>query len=140
MSKIVYNRSCANTDAFALLVEGWNELVQDGFTPDGLASPPISAEKEVLFAVSKEGDIVGTIAFDYVAGRDALVIALGYVEASSRRKGVFTELYAALKARATEAGVKRILIPVAPNNAVALAVLAKLGSVAESVLYAADTA
>ena len=34
---IGYSKRANCTNAFALLVEGWNELVQEGWTPDGVA-------------------------------------------------------------------------------------------------------
>ncbi|CAA2141516.1 GNAT family N-acetyltransferase [Hyphomicrobium sp. ghe19] len=127
---ISYSRSCANTAAFALLVEGWNELVQDGFTPEGLAVCPVSADCECLYAYSDADDIVGALAFKYDKAQDANVIVLAYVEPSSRKRGVFTALLTELKNRSggSESSAGRILITVPADNKIGTEVAAKLGS------------
>lgn len=140
MFQVVHNKSCAATDAFAILVEGWNELVQEGFTPDGLAVPPISPSSEVLFAVGPDGDIVGAIAFEHAPSKNAYVVTLGYVEVSSRRQGAFTALMDALRQRAKDSGVRRVVVEVTQNNEAALAVLSNLGIRAETVFYVCDAA
>jgi hypothetical protein len=129
--EIAYSRSCANTAAFALLVEGWNELVQEGVTPDGLAVCPVTADCECVFAYSAEGDIVGAIAFKYVKDLDALGVVLAYVEPSSRKRGVFSALLADLKARASQRA-SQVLVNVPTTNDGGFEVVQKLGVMVES--------
>jgi hypothetical protein len=61
--RVEYSQSAANTDAFALIAEGWNDLVQEGHTPDQDAISPVGPGDEVLYAISKDGDIVGVLTF-----------------------------------------------------------------------------
>lgn len=129
--EIAYSRSCANTAAFALLVEGWNELVQEGITPDGLAVCPVGADCECLFAYSADGDIVGAIAFKYVKETDALSVVLAYVEPSSRKRGVFSALLADLKNRATSRA-SQIVVNVPAVNDGGLETAQKMGVLVES--------
>lgn len=141
MFQVVYNKSCAATDAFALIVEGWNELVQEGFTADRVATPPISSSTEVLYAVNSDsygGDIVGVLAFDYVPGRNVYEVGLCYVEISSRRQGVFKGLVEALRVHAHDTGVAHLVFDVTPNNAVALSALKAVGLRPERVSYVCD--
>jgi hypothetical protein len=129
--KIAYSRSCANTAAFALLVEGWNELVQDGVTPDGLAVCPVTADCECVYAYEQNDDILGAVAFRYVRELDALEVVLAYVEPSSRKRGVFTALLADLKARFQET-VSQIIVSVPAANGTGLAAVQKLGVMTET--------
>lgn len=128
--KIGYSASCRNTEAFAILVEGWNELVQGGLTPDGDATPPFSASTEALYAATDNGEIIGALSFDTYPG-SVVMIGLAYVEVSSRRKQVFASLVDALKRRIGPQG--RLIFPVSVYNAQALDVLKKLGIEPETV-------
>ena len=61
--KIVYNRQAASTAAFALIAEGWNELVQEGLTPDGKGFCVVDATDHVLYAEREDGEIVGVVCY-----------------------------------------------------------------------------
>ena len=50
--KVHYSKQAASTDAFALLAEGYNELVQDGHTPERLGASPVGWSNEVYYAPS----------------------------------------------------------------------------------------
>lgn len=122
-----YSRSCANTAAFALLVEGWNELVQYGLTPDGLAVSPVTAECECLYAYSSDDDIIGAIAYRFQPDTNSISIVLAYVEPSSRKRGVFRGLVDALKERCAAENISAVHMSVASHNQVAEAVLKQVG-------------
>lgn len=129
--KIGYSPSCRNTEAFAILVEGWNELVQSGMTPDGDATPPFSSGTECLYVVTDTGEIVGALSFDLASDKVATV-GLAYVEISSRRQGAFTSLVDALKRRIGPQG--KLRFPVSAYNAQAFDVLKKLGLEPDTVI------
>ena len=131
--KIGYSKRASSTAAFALLVEGWNDLVQEGFTPEGVAMSPVQADDEVLYAISAEGDIVGAMAFQ--VEEDSVWINLSYVEASSRKRGVYRELFAALLKLARERNVAKITSEVATGNKIMQLVLRRMGRAAVSVTY-----
>ena len=48
--KVYYSKQASATDAFALLAEGYNELVQDGHTPERLGASPVGWSNEVYYA------------------------------------------------------------------------------------------
>lgn len=129
--EIAYSRSCANTAAFALLVEGWNELVQEGVTPDGSAVCPVTADCECVYAYQENDDILGAVAFRYVKELDALEVVLAYVEPSSRKRGVFSALLADLKSR-FQTSVSQIIVSVPAVNDTCLIAVQKRGVMTES--------
>jgi GNAT superfamily N-acetyltransferase len=122
--EIKYDKSAASTDAFAILAEAWNEVVQEGVTPEGLGTPPFDQSSEVLYAVSRDGDVVGVLAFTREA--DRAVVQLAYVEPSSRRLGVLRELLDALKQRACQAGLAKLALSL-PSASPAENVFVRLG-------------
>ncbi len=125
--KIEYRKSAAATPAFALITEGWNELVQDGFTSELLGVCPVDWHNEVLHYERDDGEIVGVLCWQHDDVTNAFVVSLGYVEPTSRRRGVFRELYAELRQRADAKGVGRIAFQVHPMNVGAIEVVKKLG-------------
>ncbi|WP_113152763.1 GNAT family N-acetyltransferase [Nitratireductor sp. OM-1] len=133
--QIGYSRRAASTQAFAMIAEGWNDLVQEGFTPDLVGTCPVNANSEVIYAVSSDGDVVGVLTWEYRDDKDAYEVTLGYVEPSSRQQRAFTEMFKTLHDRAQSKGVSTVYVPVHPNNEVARLVLAKLKASAVSVVY-----
>lgn len=132
---IGYSRTAASTKAFALIAEGWNELVQDGYTPELVGTCPVSANSEVLYAVSEDGDYVGVIAWQHHKVLDVFEVTLGYVEPSSRRQRVFTEMFRLLVERARREGVATINIPIHPANQVGRVVMEKLKAEQSTIVY-----
>ena len=126
--KIVHSKSASDTPAFALIAEGWNELVQTGMTPDGRGDSPVTWKNEVLFAVRDDGEIVGVLCYEHQEPVNAFEVTLAYVEPTSRKQGVYSELYAALIAKAKERAVIRIGVTANADNRAMLEVLAKLNS------------
>lgn len=89
---IKHSPSTNRTPAFAIIVEGFNELVQDGFTRDYTSEPPYTSTSEVLYASGYDDEIIGVLVFskDTLAG--IITLNLIYVEPSSRRMGVGVSL------------------------------------------------
>jgi GNAT superfamily N-acetyltransferase len=129
--KIGHSESLSWTPAFALIVEGWNELVQAGETPEGSAHTPF-ASSQAFYAEEDDGEIVGVLVFDR-QGRRQFDVTLAYVEPTSRRQGVFAELFAALKAKAKQDRVARIVC--ASADQAMQAVMARLGGQVAGVVY-----
>ena len=130
---IGYSKRASCTNAFALLVEGWNEMVQEGWTPDGVAVSPVRASDEVFYAVSKEGDIVGAMAFR--TEDDAIRINLSYVEPSSRRRGIYRQMLDELLKLARERSILKLISEVSTENKVMRAVLHRTGRRAVAVVF-----
>lgn len=136
MVTIGYSKSATNTEAFALIAEAWNEMVQEGFSPDGIAFPPIGPTSEVIYAVGNEGDVTGCIVFDQDAEQGVVNVRLAYVEPSSRRKKIFSEMFAALRSHAQRRGAQRILVATSDNNDVGHRVNSALEGVQWVTVYA----
>lgn len=133
--KIEYRKSAAATPAFALIAEGWNELVQDGMTTDLRADCPVDVCNEVLHYERDDGEIVGVVCWFNNEVTNAFVVSLAYVEPTSRRHGVFRELYAKLRDRALTASISRIVFQVHPQNAGMVEVVKKLGAMVVSLTF-----
>ena len=130
---IEYSKRASNTPAFALLAEGWNELVQEGFTPDGDGSSPVMADDEVVYALGDgQDDIIGVLAFDLTR---VITVKLVYVEPSSRRRGVFKAMLSLLNEIARTRGVERIHMCAPIENGPFQAVLMRMGGPTVAVVY-----
>ena len=135
MLKLGYSKYAAATPAFALIAEGWNELVQEGLTPDLRADCPVSWTNRVLFAAREDGEIVGALCFHYDEIVNAFTVTLGYVEPTSRRQGVFRQLWDALLARAAAEKITRVFTLAHVNNGVMQDVMKRLGQPIASLGY-----
>ena len=124
--RIGYDKRAAATDAFALLVEGWNEQVQRGFTVEGDAICPISTTDQVVYAESDEQDIIGAISFQADKDTGVASVKVAYVEPSSRKRGVFKQLLAEMHRIAMQQGMDRVVVTASPDNAEFLAVMRHL--------------
>ena len=132
--RVEYSQSAANTDAFALIAEGWNDLVQEGHTPDQDAISPVGPGDEVLYAISKDGDIVGVLTFKVGERPRVARITLAYVEPSSRRRGVFKDLASELCRLCKERGLARIDCFISPQNDLAQYAAKELGGYPQAVV------
>ncbi len=128
-----YSKRANCTRAFALLAEGWNELVQSDWTREGVSQSPVLASDEVIYAISAEGDIVGAMAF--MAQDDAIKVNLSYVEPSCRRKGIYTMMFNELLKLAKERGVIHLTSEVSAENKVMQAVLRHTGRAAVAIVF-----
>ncbi len=134
-SQIEYNSCASSTKAFAIIAEGWNDLVQEGFTPDLQGTCPVKDDSEVLFATSSDGDIVGVLTWTRDPIARTFTITLGYVEPSSRRQHVFTEMFQALWEIADKSQATDIKCPIHADNTPARAVLSRLKAKPVAVEY-----
>jgi GNAT superfamily N-acetyltransferase len=114
--KISYSRRAADTPAFALIAEGWNELVQGGLTPELRGDSPVGTENQVLYAEREDGEIVAFLCFTHHEALSSFSVSLAYVEPTSRKQGVFRDMWAALIERAKRAKVRRVTVDVHPDN------------------------
>ncbi|MEJ6846700.1 GNAT family N-acetyltransferase [Sinorhizobium fredii] len=136
--EIAYSRQAADTEAFTLLAEGWNELVQDGYTPDRMGVPPLDWSDEVLYAIGRDGDVIGVLTWRTVTAVACFVVTLAYVEPSSRGNGVFRALLAALRQHAAKAGIGRIVATIFHDNPAGTAACLKTGGSGTAVVYEWD--
>ena len=134
--KVGYSKSAAATPAFALVAEGWNELVQEGLTPDLRADCPVGPTTQVLYVDRDEDrEIIGVLCYDFDAGSRQITVTLAYVEPTSRRNGVYRELWAELQRRAVELNALRITHIVHTGNMVMREVLQRLGQSVAGLSY-----
>jgi GNAT superfamily N-acetyltransferase len=133
--RIEYSKSAVNTEAFALIAEGWNDLVQEGHTPWGVGVCPVRANSEVLYAIAKESDVVGCLVWEHDVVSGQATVTLAFVEPSSRKRGVFKALLAALIARYKDAPCTRIALAVEAENKVGQAALRHTGVQPATILY-----
>jgi GNAT superfamily N-acetyltransferase len=133
--KIEYSQSALNTPAFALIAEGWNALVQEGWTLDDDAIPPISPESRVLYAANdKDGDIVGVVT--WTAQKTVATLGIVYVEPSSTHAGVFKALMEAVRERMKMEKIGYIRFQVHAGNQNAQAALRHLDLTPQALVYA----
>lgn len=132
---VKYDLRAAQTDAFAILAEAWNELTIEGMTPEGAGAPPYRPDAEVLYAVSADGDIVGVLVFEKLLATDTIEVKLAYVEPSSRESGVFADLFSALKERAYAQGARNLSFSVPTIAGAAMKALAGVGCRQATVVY-----
>jgi L-amino acid N-acyltransferase YncA len=133
--KVGYSDRAASTAAFALIAEGWNEMVQDGHTPEGQGFCPVAADDRVLYAERDDGEIVGVLCFREHEALHEFVITLAYVEPTSRRQGAWRLLYAALGARGKLSSVHRVSCWVHVDNLVAQEALKHMGKLVVGLMY-----
>ena len=132
---IAYSKSAAATPAFALIAEGWNDVVQEGMTPDLRGDCPVAWTSQVLYAEREDGELVGVLCWVHDDVTNAYVVSLGYVEPTSRRRGVFRELFVALRTRAAEQNIWLIVLQAHAHNGAAHEVLKRLGIPLASLVY-----
>jgi len=124
--RIEHNERAADTHAFALIAEGWNELVQDGLTPQGNPLSPIAANDEVLYALGDDpDDVIGVLVYSLTP--QFATVEFVYVEPTSRRRGVFKALLGRLAARVAPLGIGHIDFADSNRNAPFKEVLKHLG-------------
>ena len=134
--RIGHSKSAAATPAFALIAEGWNELVQEGLTPDLRADWQSGANSQVLYADRDEDrEIVGVLCFVVDDATQHLTVTMAYVEPTSRRQGVYRELWAALLHRAAELKAARVTLAVHVDNVVMHEVMKRLGQPVVGLTY-----
>lgn len=135
--KIAFDHQAANTLAFALVAEGWNELVQVGHTLEGQGFCPVEPSDHVLYAEREDGEMIGVLCFRALPALGECHVSFVYVEPTSRRQGVFRLLLAALEAQAKAKQLSRIRGNVHANNAGMQAVLQRLAKPVVGLMYEA---
>jgi GNAT superfamily N-acetyltransferase len=101
--------------------------VQSGLTEEGLGCAPFDASAEVIYGEREDGEVGGAVCFERRELHAELRVTLAYVEPTSRKLGVFTSLFEALKAEAHKHSLSRIVGEVHPDNEAMQAVKARLG-------------
>ena len=123
---ISHSERVVDTPAFALIAEGWNELVQDGLTPKGNPLSPLMAGDEVLYALGDDpDDVIGVLV--YSTSPLFATVEFAYVETSSRRRGIFKALLGRLAATVAPLGIAHIDFADSNCNAPFKEVLKHLG-------------
>ena len=108
--RLEFSKNTRCTRAFALVIEGWNAVVQDGFTPEYFGDTPFDSSCHIMHVVSPDEDVVGVLVVREDPEACVFDIKLAYVEPSSRRQGVFRLLMEALLDRAKQTGIKTIRV------------------------------
>ncbi|MGK9084887.1 GNAT family N-acetyltransferase [Brucella intermedia] len=129
-----YSKNVQNTEAFAIIAEGWNEMVQEGFTPDRISFPLITPQTEVLFARSGD-ELVGCLLWQHDVDSETFEVHMAYVEMSFRKKGAFRAMVTDLQKLARQRKVTRTLFYVGVGNTVAETVLPRLKAKPSTKIY-----
>ena len=133
--EIGYSKRAGSTPAFELLAEGWNEIVQSGFTPEHDGVSPVLASNEVLYTYNAEGELLGCLAWSSDIAAGEAKVTLAYVEVTSRKTGIFKALWVAFKQRLQKDDIERITLQVGVENKVMQAVLRHVECVPVSFTY-----
>ncbi len=134
---IEHAQSAGASPAWLLLVEGFNEISQDGFSTRKIMIRP---EDQVLYIRSGDGDIVAALSYRIDSNNRALLVSLVYVEPSSRRLGLFKALWHELSIRAKNADCDHIQAEVHAADAVTLAIFAnKATATAQAIRFTRTT-
>jgi GNAT superfamily N-acetyltransferase len=118
---IHHSNQAMASPAWPLLVEGFNELVQDGYATSQLLP---GENDKALYIRSPDGDIVAALAYRFEAATGSAIVRLVYVEPSSRRLGLFKALWRDLITRAGNANCNNIQVEVSADDAIVLGVFA----------------
>lgn len=110
MSTLAHSLSAAKTPAFALVTEGWNELVQEGLTPDGLGVTSFDGSAEVLYILDNDQEPVAALVYSVDSRLRTIELHMAYVEHSSRRRGYFRALALELVKLAKGRGYQEIAV------------------------------
>lgn len=135
--QVEHASAASASKAWPLIVEGVNELVQEGLLVDRCGFP-VNWDDQVLYAVSREGDVVGAVCYRKESWSNGAHISLGYVEPSSRRQGVYRLLFAALVERGKAEGLVQITGTVDAKNDAMQKTMAALGRKLTRLTYAFD--
>jgi RimJ/RimL family protein N-acetyltransferase len=138
---VAYSKMAAHTPAFALISEGWNDLVQEGLTSEWVGYSPVGFDNEVLYAVRGSGadaEIIGVLCYMVLKDVQNIHVTLGYVEPTSRGQGAYRAMWDALMARAKAAGIVKVVGVVHPANKAMQGVMQKLGRKLVGLTYGID--
>jgi hypothetical protein len=133
--QVLYSKRADLTPAFALIAEGWNDLVQSGLSPEGRGYCPVKPSTEVFYAEREDKEIVGVLCFD--RDGDRWQVCLAYVEPTSRKQGAFRSMWKSLVAFATKQEAASIILSQHVDNEAMEAVMAKIGLQPAAITYEA---
>lgn len=133
--EIAYSKRAGSTPAFELIAEGWNEIVQNGFTPEHDGVSPVLASHELLYAYNAEGEVLGFLSWVSDPAAGEAKVTLAYVEVTSRKTGIFNSLWSAFKQRMQKEDIDRITLQVGVENKAMQAVLRHIECVPVSFIY-----
>ena len=135
--KIEISESAYKTPAFALIAEGWNEMVQASLTTDGQALWPVGGDDTVLYTTLDSGEVVGVLvlASEGAPYARAARVTLAYVEPSMRKKGVFKAMLAAALDVAKSKQMSKVSISCSPDAGVMQLVMRKFDIPVATVTY-----
>lgn len=116
-----------SSPALPLIYEGLSEIVQEGWQTWRGIEPPVSPTDSTIYAVSaSDSDVVGVLCFAWDTAHCIADVTLAYVEPSSRREGVFRQMWDALLYHVHKKQFTVSIGGVHPDNRVALDVFQKL--------------
>lgn len=121
-SDVSHSLWAGNSPCWPLLVEGFNELIQEGLAP---SNDMLRENDRALYIHSPDGDIVAALAYVFEDLTKEAIIKIAYVEPSSRRLGYFRTLWNELTVRASNAGCHCISLKVAAHDSAAITVFTK---------------
>lgn len=108
----------ADTPALKIIYEGISELAQEGHMPERGVKMLVMQDDGVIYAMTKQNDIVGVICYTRKSMIRTAHITLAFVEPSSRRLGVFKKMAEFLKAQLKSEHISCMTMDVHADNEV----------------------
>lgn len=131
MTKVVVSNLTHSPDVLRLVAEGFNTMMQSKvMRPDWMQ---LQSEDTIHAAISGDGDVIGVAVVRYKLSGAELLMA--YVEPSSRRFGVFTELYKSVMNDIAREHVTHMTMTVDNTNEAMMTALKKIPNVPISTTY-----
>lgn len=116
--------------AWPLLIEGYNELTQEGICP---AKVLLKAGDQALYIRAPDGDVVAALAYGIEGQPKTAFMRIVYVEPSSRRLGYFSALWSELYVRAANADCDYICTEIHAADTTAIGIIRQAGAEAQAV-------
>lgn len=131
MSEVLHVDKVCNTDVSKFLALGWAQLIMNG---NGGRDCPFGWDNPAFY-IKEDGLVVAALTYSYAEHNHSLLIRLGYVDASRRRKGLYRSLYEALLVKAKDLGAYEVRGITDSNNKEMQAVAIALGRVPENISF-----
>lgn len=132
--QIVAYDKLSRSPAALLATKGWVENVESGTGEDTVN---VSWDHQALVAFA-DSVAVGVITWASIEWRREVFVHQAYVLPPWRRRGVYTQLWHALVAKAVELKVPKISLMTHVDNKVMLKVCAKIGLTGEAISMSLD--
>jgi GNAT superfamily N-acetyltransferase len=130
--RIVHADTLLNTEALALAVRGWSQLL-DAYQID-LGACAVAWDHKAIICVAGPDNPIGVLTYTKQDWANQFVIVLAYVKPPHRRQGIHTAMFNALVRRAEEQKISVILSGSSIRNMVSRAAQRSQGRIESGVI------